>query len=252
MDSGLGKDLDNRIKTLERLADNNADAIPDEILERLESLERKLADNNTDTIPNKLTDRIKKVEQQLTENNADTIRLKEELTENNTDNMPLEETEAVKHEKIDKSGIERSEDEDLKPSPQLPTNTDNNDDINADKSIDFHSGVKEELSSSNDPDPNSNKEREGDKPEESPSSDEPVETPTSTTIEETGLTDSELALKLGVNASTVNRWRTGRSKPRGLNLQHLKQWEAKGDRWFKKKLSASRDNLVNKQPNKTL
>ncbi len=49
-----------------------------------------------------------------------------------------------------------------------------------------------------------------------------------------GLTDDELAVKLNVNTNTVKRWRKGQTKPRGKNLQFLKQWEFRGDRWFPK------------------
>lgn len=55
---------------------------------------------------------------------------------------------------------------------------------------------------------------------------------------EKGLTDFELASLFGVSKSIVRRWRLGSSKPRGNNLKRLKDWEVKGDRWYKKPLNS--------------
>ncbi len=49
-----------------------------------------------------------------------------------------------------------------------------------------------------------------------------------------GLTDGELAEILGVNSSTLYRWRTKGTKPRPLKIaRQLAEWEVRGDRWFK-------------------
>ncbi len=51
-----------------------------------------------------------------------------------------------------------------------------------------------------------------------------------------GLTDGELAEILGVNSSTLYRWRVKGTKPRPLKIaSKLREWEVRGERWFKKK-----------------
>lgn len=57
---------------------------------------------------------------------------------------------------------------------------------------------------------------------------------------EKGLTDCELASIFGVSKSIVKRWRLGSSKPRGNNLKRLKNWEVKGDLWYKKETFTSK------------
>ena len=50
-----------------------------------------------------------------------------------------------------------------------------------------------------------------------------------------GLTDGELAEILGVNSSTLYRWRTKGTKPRPLKIaRQLAEWEVSGERWFPK------------------
>ncbi|MGF1489646.1 MAG: helix-turn-helix domain-containing protein [Prochloraceae cyanobacterium] len=251
-----------RVESLERqLNDSNTDNIWKELTARLERLEKNLADNNnTDIIPLKklleeveeqqeinysatelrlitnadnnidsntdntwkeLTARLERLEKPLADNNADIIpnqsREELELSDNYADIIPLKKLEEVEEQQeINYSAIETS--------AQLLTLADNN--------ANFYTGLKELFSNSNDPDPSPTK---GSDKLEPLSDNEPIlENYPDITIEEKGLTDSELALKLGVNASTVNRWRTGRSKPRGLNLKHLKNWEVRGDRWLRK------------------
>lgn len=216
----LSEELADRIKKLEeQLADNNADKKMSETLERLEKLETHLADINTDTRANQVLERLESLERQLADNNTDTTskdlaarleKVEKQIADINTDiipNKPSETRELEEIEEIDNRDCLPLEEDDLPPSSQLSFNTDNNSDNNTDKNC------------------------------QSLLDDEPlVKSPDSTaTVVEVGLSDSELAVKLGVNASTVNRWRTGRSKPRGKNLQRLKQWFVKGEIWYRRK-----------------
>jgi hypothetical protein len=65
------------------------------------------------------------------------------------------------------------------------------------------------------------------------------ETPTTQGIDREGLMDKELAEKLTamgrkVGYSAVNLWRHGKSTPSGKNKDIFKEWEVRGDRWFRK------------------
>ncbi len=224
----VSEELTERIKSLEKqLADINTDKLDKELANRIEVIEQKLSNNNNDNIRDRIVKRLDTIEQNLNDNNDDKLSQKlterlaiveKQLADINTDNNPL-----ISNEKADTSQtitIKANEEE----KPLSPELDDKNNDINNDNIENFYSGVKEAFSTSNDPDDNDKLEQEN---LESP---EPI----AIAPEQTGLTDLQLADEFGVNPSMVKRWRTGSSKPRGNNAKRLKQWEVKGDRWYKK------------------
>ena len=72
---------------------------------------------------------------------------------------------------------------------------------------------------------------------------EPSASEPDTVPDRQGLSDGELAEILGVNSSSVYRWRVKGTKPRPLKIaRQLAEWEVRGERWFKIK-----NDLVNFQ-----
>ena len=218
------------------LADKKTEIATTEIFKRLENLEQSQSDNNTDNFTGQLADRIKIIEQKIADNNTDKIakkvlkrieNIEQRLNDINTDKFSkelVERLEVVENRLADNSQTIPIELEQEKPlSPQTA-------DSNDDNIEDFYSGVKEVFSTSNDPD---GSDKSAPIAQVSPDQTDKNLAPIAT-VEETGLTDEQLADEFGVNTSVVRRWRTGASKPRGNNLKRLKQWEVRGDRWFPK------------------
>ncbi len=248
LESGLTSDKKTEIITTEVLKrldnlesnkdDNNNDKIGSELAERIETLEQKIADKSQDKITKKLLKRIDDIEQLLNDINNDKNHrelagrleiLEKQLAEINTDTITEiaeQKTEVIEQQEIDEA---------LTTESKQSETTDNNNDIYNDNIETFYSGVKDAFSSSNDPDNKPDDENKTDIIDRSELDQTNIETSTPTAvIEQTGLTDKELADEFGVNPSMVKRWRTGTSKPRGNNAKHLKQWEVKSDLWFKK------------------
>ena len=64
---------------------------------------------------------------------------------------------------------------------------------------------------------------------------EPSDTEPDTVPDRQGLSDGELAEILGVNSSSVYRWRVKGTKPRPLKIaRQLAEWEVSGERWVRK------------------
>ncbi len=246
LESGLTADKKTEIITTEVLkrldnielnkADNNNDNLENKLAERIETLEQKIADKSQDKITKKILKRIDDIEQRLNDINNDknhqelTDRLEileKQLAEINTDT-----TTEIAEQKA-KVVVEQQEiDEAVTTEPEQSETTENKDDIYNDTIENFYSGVKDAFSSSNDPDNKPDEENKTDRAELDKTS---IEIPTPTAaIDETGLTDKQLADEFGVSPTMVRRWRTGSSKPRGNNAKRLKQWEIKGDLWYKK------------------
>ncbi len=209
----LASELAERIETLEqKITDKSQDKISKKLLKRIDDIERRLNDINNDKNHRELTDRLEILEKQLAEINTDT---KAEIADHKA--------EVIEQQEIDEA---------LTTEPEHSEKADNNRGIYNDNIETFYSGVKDAFSSSNDPDNKPDDENKTDRPELDKTN---IEIPTPTTaIEETGLTDKQLADEFGVSPTMVRRWRTGSSKPRGNNLKRLKQWEVKGDLWYKK------------------
>ncbi|MDJ0727540.1 MAG: helix-turn-helix transcriptional regulator [Prochloraceae cyanobacterium] len=214
-DNLTGK-LVERIETLEqKITDKSQDKVSKKLLKRIDSLERRLNDINNDKNHQELTDRLEILEKQLAEINTDT---KAEI--------PEQKAEVIEQQEMDET---------VTKEPKQSENADNNNDIYNDNIETFYSGVKDAFSSSNDPDNKPDDEKKTDiidKPELDKTN---IEIPTPTAvIKETGLTDKQLAEEFGVSPTMIKRWRTGSSKPRGNNAKRLKQWEFRGDLWYKK------------------
>ncbi len=244
LESGLTADKKTEIittevlKRLDNLESNKDDKTVSELGERIETLEQKIADKSQDKITNKLLKRIDDIEQRLNDINNDknhqelTDRLEileKQLAEINTDKKA--EIAEQKAEVVEQHEIART----LTTEPEQSETTDNNNDSYNDNIENFYSGVKDAFSSSNDPDNKRDDENKTDKIDKPELDKTNIESSTPTAaIEETGLTDKQLADEFGVSPTMVRRWRTGSSKPRGNNAKRLKQWEIKGDLWYKK------------------
>jgi transcriptional regulator with XRE-family HTH domain len=64
-------------------------------------------------------------------------------------------------------------------------------------------------------------------------------------LSDKGLTDTELAKILEKDSSTINRWRTGRRKPRSeRDRELLNQWEAKNGLWYPRQLDRDRNREI--------
>lgn len=211
--------LNNRIKMLEKkLADINTDSITNKGRERLETLERRLNDLSNDAVLSLLEKRLEIVEQRLADSNNDNIPDKKAQEREKEEAAPLEVKE-------DDANLMTSEPERETKTRSRPLgasalhSTDTNNDICNDKISETDTGAKEVSSTSTD-------DKRGIEEDNSEREIEELAV-------ETGLTDEELANELGASASTVKRWRLGSSKPRGLQKKRLKQWEVRGDRWYK-------------------
>ena len=217
-DDNLLSELAERIETLEqKIADKSQDKVSKKLLKRIDALEQSLNDINNDKNHQELTDRLEILEKQLAEINTDT---KAEIAE--------QKAEVIEQQEIDEA---------LTTEPEQSEIDDNNNDIYNDNIETFYSGVKDAFSSSNDPDNKPDDESKTDIIDQPELDETNIEIPTPTAvIEETGLTDKQLADEFGVNPTMIRRWRTGSSKPRGNNAKRLKEWEVKRDRWFLKEL----------------